>query len=84
MKPVSNFLHGTPWWALLGGGLVLFIGLAVYVTPFQLLRLERSGATPEENRAIKREIDSTFSEGALDMARGIVRELGRASCRERV
>ena len=75
MKPVSNFLHLTPWWALLGGGLVLLIGLAVFVTPFQLLSLEHSGATPEENRAIKREIDSTFSEGAIDMARGVVREM---------
>ncbi|HET9470777.1 MAG TPA: hypothetical protein VFO24_06700, partial [Usitatibacter sp.] len=75
MKGLSSFLHRTPWWALVGGGFVLFVGLVLYVTPFHLIRLERSGATPAENRAIKREIDSTFSEGALDMARGIVREL---------
>jgi len=75
MKALSNLLHRTPWWALVGGGFVLFVGLVLYVTPFHLIRLERSGATPAENRAIKREIDSTFSEGALDMARGIVREL---------
>src|SRR6185503_4493551 len=75
MKGLSNLLHRTPWWALVGGGFVLFVGLVLYVTPFHLIRLERSGATPAENRAIKREIDSTFSEGALDMARGIVREL---------
>jgi hypothetical protein len=75
MKALSNLLHRTPWWALVGSGFVLFVGLVLYVTPFHLIRLERSGATPAENRAIKREIDSTFSEGALDMARGIVREL---------
>src|SRR5258708_6336857 len=75
MKAFSNFLNKTPWWALLAGGLALFIGLAVFVTPFHLMRLEQSGATPEENRAIKREIDSAFSEGAINVASGIVREL---------
>ncbi len=75
MKALSNILNKTPWWALLAGGLALFIGLAVFVTPFHLMRLEKSGATPEENRAIKREIDSAFSEGAINVASGIVREL---------
>src|SRR5258706_5212601 len=75
MKVLSNILNKTPWWALLAGGLALFIGLAVFVTPFHLMRLEKSGATPEENRAIKREIDSAFSEGAINVASGIVREL---------
>src|SRR5256885_16627405 len=53
MAPVSNLLHRTPWWALLGGGLVLFLGLTAFTTPFHLMRLEKSGRTPEENRAIK-------------------------------
>jgi hypothetical protein len=75
MKALSNILNKTPWWALLAGGVALFIGLAVFVTPFHLMRLEKSGATPEENRAIKREIDSAFSEGAINVASGIVREL---------
>src|SRR5258706_9452338 len=75
MKPVSNFLHGTPWWALLAGGLALFIGLAVFTTPFHLIKLEKSGATPDENRAIKSEINAAFSESAIDIARGIVKEL---------
>ncbi len=75
MKPVSNFLHGTPWWALLVGGFALFIGLAVFTTPFHLIGLEKSGATPEENRAIKSEINSAFSESAIDIAAGIVKEL---------
>ena len=30
MAPVSNLLHRTPWWALLGGGLVLFLGLTAF------------------------------------------------------
>jgi hypothetical protein len=75
MKPVSNFLHRTPWWALLGGGLGLFVALVVFTTPFHLIRLDQAGATPEENRAIKREIDSAFSEGAIDLARGVVKEM---------
>ena len=75
MKPVSNFLHRMPWWALLGGGLGLFVALAIFTTPFHLIRLDKAGATPEENRAIKREIDSAFSEGAIDLARGVVKEM---------
>jgi hypothetical protein len=75
MKSLSNLLNKTPWWLLLGGGLLLLAGLALFVTPFQLIRLEKSGMTPEENRAIKREIDYAFSEGAIDVARRIVTEL---------
>ena len=75
MKPVSNLLHRTPWWALLGGGLVLFICLAVFTTPFHLLSLEKKARTPEERRAIKSEINSAFSESAMDVARGVVREM---------
>ncbi|HUQ27654.1 MAG TPA: histidine kinase [Usitatibacter sp.] len=74
-QPVSNFLHRTPWWALLGGGLALFVALAIFATPLHLIKLEKAGATPEENRAIKREIDAAFSEGAIDLARGVVKEM---------
>src|SRR6185436_9696745 len=75
MKPVSTFLHRTPWWLLLGGGMVLFVALAIFTTPVHLMRLDKAGATPEENRAIKREIDAAFSEGAIDIARGVVKEM---------
>src|SRR6476620_47933 len=57
MKPVYNFLNRTPWWLLLGGGLVLFVGLALFTTPVHLMRLDESGKTPEANSAIKRESD---------------------------
>jgi hypothetical protein len=72
---LSNLLNRTPWWGLLAGGLGLFVALAIFVTPFQYIKLEKSGATPEENRAIKREIDVAFSESAIDVARTIVREM---------
>jgi hypothetical protein len=75
MKPVSSFLHRTPWWLLLGGGFVLFLALAIFTTPVHLMRLDESGKSAEENRAIKREIDAAFSEGAIDIARGVVREM---------
>ena len=75
MKSLSDILHRVPWWALLGAGLALFVGLAVMVTPIHLIGLEHTGTTPAEKRAIKNEIRSTFSEGAIDMARGIVLEM---------
>ena len=75
MKFLSDLIHKTPWWFLLGGGLLTLAALAVFVTPFQLIRLEKSAATSEQKRAIQREIDFAFSEGAIDVARGIVKEL---------
>jgi hypothetical protein len=75
MKFLSDLIHKTPWWFLVGGGLVTLAALAVFVTPFQLIRLEKSAASSEQKRAIQREIDFAFSEGAIDVARGIVKEL---------
>jgi len=75
MKAVSTFLHRTPWWALLAGGFFLFVALAIFTTPFHTIQLDKSGATPEENRAIKNEINSAFSENAIDLARGVLKEM---------
>ena len=77
MKSVSEVLHKTPWWLLLASGLGLAVALAVFVTPYHLIGLGKKGATPEERQAIKREVDLTFSEGAIDVARGVVREMRR-------
>jgi hypothetical protein len=75
MKALSTFLNRTPWWALLAGGFTLFVALAIFTTPFHTIKLEDSGATPEENRAIKSEINSAFSESAIDLARGVLKEM---------
>ena len=75
MKSASELLHRTPWWALLAGGLAVAVALAVFTTPMRVLQLEKTGATPEERRAIKREVDITFSESAIDLARGVVKEM---------
>ena len=75
MKSISDLLHKTPWWGLVIGGFTVLAALAMFVTPTHLISLEKSGATPEENKAIKREIDYAFTEGAIDFARGVVREM---------
>jgi len=75
MKPVSSLLHRTPWWALLLGGFALLVALGIFATPFHLIELDRKGATPEERRAIKSEINSAFSESALDIAHGVVKNM---------
>ncbi len=76
MKPsISNLLHRAPWWALIAGGFGLFVALALFVTPFHFISLEKSGATPEENRAIKREVDVALGEGAIDIARSFMKEM---------
>src|SRR5271154_3606521 len=75
MKPFSNLLHNTPWWLLLAGSFALLAGLAIFATPFSLMELERRGTTSAEKRAIKSEIDSAFSDSALNIGRGVVKEM---------
>ncbi len=72
MNPFSNLIHRTPWWVLILGGLATIVALAVFVTPFHLIEYRKVGATPEESQAIKREIDNTFAEGAMDIARSTI------------
>ena len=73
MKTVTDLLHRTPWWALLIGGVATLVSLAVFVTPYHIIRYRDDGRTVEESRAIKREIDNTFAENAINVGRGVVR-----------
>ena len=73
MKTVTDLLHKTPWWALLIGGVATLVALAVFVTPYHIIRYRDDGRTVEESRAIKREIDNTFAENAINVGRGVVR-----------
>ncbi len=75
MKPVSNFLHNTPWWLLLTGGFALLIGLAMFTLPLKVMHLEKLGATPEEKRAISAEIESAYSDSALNIGRSVLKEM---------
>ena len=77
-KAFGNFLHRTPWWAMVLIGLLTLILLGIFTLPAQVIRLSSSGETPEMNRAIKREIDSAFGDSALGLAEGVV-----AAMRER-
>ncbi|HET7731641.1 MAG TPA: histidine kinase [Usitatibacter sp.] len=72
MKSVSDLIHRTPWWALLLAGLVTFLSLAAFVTPYHILDYRRDAASPEERRAIKREIDNAFADNAIDIARSVI------------
>ncbi len=69
MKSLSNLLHRVSWPVLIVGGILIVIGLAAFVTPMHLIDYRNDGASAEEKRAIKREIDNTFAEGALDVSR---------------
>ena len=71
-KAFGNFLHRTPWWAMILIGLMTLILLGIFTLPAQVIRLSSSGETPEMNRAIKREIDSAFGDSALGLAQGVV------------
>lgn len=71
-RPFSNFLHRTPWWALILLGLSAVALLGAFTVPFQVMRLEKAGETPEMNRAIKREIDTAFAHQGLDIAESFV------------
>jgi Histidine kinase len=71
-KAFGNFLHRTPWWAMILIGLLTLILLGIFTLPAQVIRLSNSGETPEINRSIKREIDSAFGDSALGLAEGVV------------
>ena len=75
MKSVTDVLHRTPWWALLFGGIATLAALAVFVTPYHILQYRDDGRTVEESRAIKREIDNTFAENAINVGRNVIRGL---------
>ena len=78
-RAFGNFLHRTPWWALILLGSSILILLGLFVTPFHVISLQKSGITPEQNQAIKREIDVNFGQSALGVAEEVVRALQRSS-----
>ena len=69
MKSLSNLIHRVSWPMLIVGGMLVVVALAAFVTPFHVIDLRNDGASAEEKRAIKREIDNTLAEGALDVSR---------------
>ena len=78
-KSFGSFLYRTPWWALILLGFSTLILLGLFVTPFHVINLQKSGSTPEQNQAIKREIDVNFGQSALGVAEEVVRALQRSS-----
>jgi len=71
-KSVGNLIHKTPWWAIVVGGLVALFALVLFTVPIQVIRLHGSGSTPQERRAIEREINLAFGDRALNFAENVV------------
>jgi hypothetical protein len=71
-KAIGNFIHRTPWWGMILGGIVTLAVLVLFTLPVHVIRLVDSGATPDENRAIQREIGLTVGGRALDLASGVL------------
>ncbi|MCF8167493.1 MAG: histidine kinase, partial [Rhodoferax sp.] len=74
-KTLGTFIHKTPWWALVSGGLGVVLGLVLFAVPIQVIRLHDTGATPQEKRAIEREISMAFGGTALNFAEEVVRAM---------
>ncbi len=74
-KALGNIIYKTPWWGVAIFGVLTLISLVMFATPIQVMRLAESGATAEEKRAIKREIDLAFGDNALNVAEGVVSTL---------
>jgi hypothetical protein len=72
MKAITNLLHRTPWWALIAVGILGLALLGAFSTPVRVIQLEKSGETPEQSRAIKKEIDTALAESAIDAAAGFI------------
>src|SRR6188768_3930179 len=73
MKSLSELLHRTPWWALILAAFATLAGLVFFVVPYHILQYRDDGRTAEETRAIKREIDNTFAENAINVGRGVLK-----------
>jgi signal transduction histidine kinase/uncharacterized membrane protein len=76
---LNNFLHRTPWWALILLGLIVLALLGLFTTPFKVIQLQGSGDTPEQKRAIQREIDSSFGKSVLGVAEEVVTAIHQRS-----
>ncbi len=74
-KPVGNLIHKTPWWVVVCGGLMVLLVLVLFTLPIQLIRLHESGDTPQERRAIEREINLAFGDRALNLAQSVVQAM---------
>ena len=74
-KTVGNVIHKTPWWVVVSAGLVSLLVLVLFTVPIQIIRLHESGVTPQERRAIEREINLAFGDRALNFAEEVVRAM---------
>ena len=74
-KAIGNVIHRAPWWALVSGGLVTLLVLVLFTVPIQVIRLQESGNTPQERRAIEREINLAFGDRALNFAEDVVKAM---------
>ena len=74
-KAVGNVIHKTPWWVLVSGGLIALLVLVLFTVPIQVIRLHESGNTPQERRAIEREINLAFGDRALNFAEDVVQAM---------
>lgn len=74
-KAVGNVIHRTPWWIMVSGGLITLLVLVLFTVPIQVIRLHESGNTPQERRAIEREINLAFGDRALNFAEDVVQAM---------
>jgi Histidine kinase len=75
MKSISTVLHDTPWWLLLTVSVGVLLALAVFTLPLGVMHLDDQASTPQEKKAINAEIDTAFSESALNIGRGVLKEM---------
>jgi Histidine kinase len=75
VKPVSNILHNTPWWLLLTVSVAVLMALALFALPLGVMHLDDRASSPQEKKAINAEIDTAFSESALNIGRGVLKEM---------
>ena len=71
-RRLGDWIYRIPWWGLLAGGVAVLIALALFAVPIHVLRLSDHGRTPEERKAIEREINLAFGDRALDIAQSVV------------
>ncbi len=72
---VSNLLHDTPWWLLLTVAMAVLMALALFTVPLGVITWTESRLVSAGEARINTEIDSAFSESALNIGRSVLKEM---------
>lgn len=74
-KALGQFLHRTPWWAMVLSGIGFLVAMGVFMTPFALFNLHEQGVDRAEKKAIERVIEGSIGLNVLELVRSVLQSV---------